>query len=88
MTGLFTRRALCCFEEVPGALLGWFLMPSLQGNVLAELVRELACGGASDAPSLVHVYARSDAVETDPEHVNSAADEAVSEGLQASLASP
>ena len=48
--GLLTRRSLCDFEHVPAGFLSWFLVPSLQRNVLAELMADLASGEVHSAP--------------------------------------
>ena len=49
------RRALTEFEHVPAGFLNWFLVPSLQRNVLAELVADLAACETRDG--LVAAYA-------------------------------
>lgn len=47
------RRALSDFEHVPAQFISWFVVPSLQLNVLYELVQDLAVSEADggDVPS-------------------------------------
>jgi hypothetical protein len=50
MTGLFARLSLGEFERAPLGFLAWFFEPSLQRNVLQELMADWGAGTIDQAP--------------------------------------
>ena len=68
--------------------MNWFLMPSLQRNVLAALMHEFTTNQAPVDPLLGHACARHRALREAEERLTFAVGEAFSDGLRVLLASP